>query len=169
MVCNCVSYSEGWGGLSETSASPFLLTKTVIHCNYTDGLKYTERWGITLIMQSWLKLGPHARVLHEHGRSQDVQQRTEHIRCDHLNAEDQFVNNFCDSLSMFLFLWLNWKVIEFDGLVHRDDFLVLTEGKLLMFNSQRILMKMDQSFNLLTTAHSVQPTALCSVLCCVAA
>lgn len=69
------------GGLCETSPFPFLLTKTLIHRNYTDRLKYTARQGITPIMQSWLKLGPHARVLQEHGRSQDVHQRsTEHIR-----------------------------------------------------------------------------------------
>lgn len=73
---------RGGGGVRcETSPSPFLLTKTLIHRNYTDGLKYTARQGITPIMQSWLKLGPHARVLQEHGRSQDVHQgSSEHVR-----------------------------------------------------------------------------------------
>lgn len=82
-LCVCV-----WGGwcllvgrsLCEASPSSFLLTKTLIHRNYTDGLKYTARQGITPIMQSWLKLGPHARVLQEHGRSQDVHHwNIEHI------------------------------------------------------------------------------------------
>lgn len=68
---NCVSYSigDGAGGgvfvcvcggggllvgrsLCEASPSSFLLTKTLIHRNYTDGLKYTARQGITPIMQS---------------------------------------------------------------------------------------------------------------------
>lgn len=39
-------------GLFEASPSPFLLTKTLIHRNYTDGLKYTARQGIIPIMQS---------------------------------------------------------------------------------------------------------------------
>lgn len=92
----CELQWEGRGGLCETSPSPILLTKTLIYGNYTDGLKYTARQGITPIMQSWLKLGPHARVLQEHGRSQDVHQgSTEHIRlvniCSRRTATQQRV------------------------------------------------------------------------------
>lgn len=69
--------------LCKISPSPFLLTKALIHCNYTDGLKYIARQGITPIMQSWLKLGPHARLLEEHGGSQDVHcRRSEHPQKD---------------------------------------------------------------------------------------
>lgn len=114
MVCNCVSYSEAGGvRLCETSPSPFLLTKTLIHRNYTDGLKYTARQGITPIMQSWLKLGPHARVLQEHGRSQDVHHgSTEHIRP---------VNNHritrTQEKGVFLSLQPRWKVTIYSVMV----------------------------------------------------
>lgn len=41
-------------------------------------------------MQSWLKLGPHASVLQEPGRSQDVHQgSTEHIRQASIQTLDE--------------------------------------------------------------------------------
>lgn len=56
-MCVCVRVCGGGGllvgrSLCEASPSSFLLTKTLIHRNYTDGLKYTARQGITPIMQS---------------------------------------------------------------------------------------------------------------------
>lgn len=67
-------WRKGWrlGGLQETSPSLLPLTKTLILHNYTDRLKYTARQGITPIMQSWLKPGPHARPLQGHGRGQGL-------------------------------------------------------------------------------------------------
>ncbi len=127
------------GDLCETSPSPFLLTKTLIHRNYTDGLKYTARQGITPIMQSWLKLGPHARVPQEHGRSWDVHQGS---------TERKRPVNIC-SRSTSVLLWtttLKSNNVHFDGLLH-EEVSALDKRQLLMLKSYRLLMKMDQCYS----------------------
>lgn len=107
-----------------SSPSRFLLTKTLILRNYTDGLKYTERQGITPIMQSWLKLGPLTSVLRERARRRCVQHRSPQRISEHLHDEDQTAQaDFWISCEKEAFHSprRSWTVtIALDGVVHKE-------------------------------------------------
>lgn len=165
-------WRKGWrlGGLRETSPSLLPLTKTLILHNYTDGLKYTARQGITPIMQSWLKPGPHARALQGYGRGQGLCQWRAENRKKKKKRKPQRPK--CRGAFLcFYSLQLESSNIQFDGPLKREKFLVLTEGKVHMFGSRCLLTKtndLDRRFSLADgrsrcngTAH--HPEHQCSV------